>query len=342
MIVLAISPVLLLGVVLAANGAGAQTESPGVAGSKGANSVEQFYAHAKPYIDGPLRDLKQEVPALDGLRADSSQSSLESVLRRTSEVMGTLLPKMPFLAARETVSQMQITVPPRGGTQDGVTFIGRGRDSSQPSTDERQLEDRLHMSLLTGASFQEFDYLIQSRQSTEGTILQEWRTGLHGRPSDEQQTLHGIGFGHVWLLFLPQNIPESRYRFLGQQKMNGHEAYVVAFAQLPDHVRIPAEINVGTGVYPLLYQGIAWIDKATFRIVRLQTDMLAPLPIISVERMRSDLLFSEVRIAELNQFLWLPKQVELTWRQGNLLLGELHVYTKYRLFKATVRILPQS
>jgi hypothetical protein len=344
-----ISFALLLGLVLAVTSAGAQTESPGLAGSKSVETVEQIYARAKPYMDAPLPDLKHAVAALDGLRADASQSSLESVLSRTGEVMGALLPKMPSLAARESVSEMQFTVPPvpRDGNQDGVTFLGRSRYTAQFTMDERQLEEKLHTSLVACASWKDFDYLMQSSQSPAGfPILEESRTEIKalngGRSKREQTILHGVGFGYVWLLFLPQNIPQSRYRILGRQKMNGHDAYVVAFAQLPDRVKVPAEITLGASAYPLLYQGIAWIDEATFRIVRLETDLLAPLPSISLQRMRSDLLFSEVRIPDLSQPLWLPKHVELTWRQGDQLLGEMHLYTKYRLFNVTVKMLPPS
>ena len=340
---------LLLGVVLGFTSAGAQTESPRIAGSKSAEAIDQIYAHAKPYMDGPLPELKHAVPALDGLRADASQSSLESVLSRTGEVMGALLPKMPSLAARESVSQVQFTVPPvpKDGNQDGVTFLGRSRYTAQYTMDERQLEEKLHTTLLAGAPWKDFDYFMLSRQSPEGTpMLEESRTDIKalngGRSKREPTILHGIGFGYLWLLFLPENIPQSRYRFLGHQKMNGHDAYVVAFAQLPGRVKVPAEITLGANAYPLLYQGIAWIDEATFRIVRLETDLLAPLPSISLQRMRSDLLFSEVRIPQLAQPLWLPKQVELTWRQEDQLLGEMHLYTKYRLFNVTVKMLTHS
>ncbi len=75
---------------------------------------------------------------------------------------------------------------------------------------------------------------------------------LDGRPKREPTIPHGIGFGYLWLLFLPENIPQSRHRFLGHQKINGHDACVVAFAQLPGRVRVPAQITLGLSAYPLL------------------------------------------------------------------------------------------
>jgi hypothetical protein len=347
---------LLLGVVLAL-GARAQTESLATttgasesAPAAEADRIKDAYAHAKPYMDNPLPQLKRAVPLLGGLKADASQSNLQSILDRTGEVIQAQVPKIPDLAAHESVSQGQLSA---SGDPGGVVFMaGGGRRGASPApnsvkspADEREIEESLHLSLLKGTPPKDFDYMMLSRESPEGIPwLEESRTDIKatngGRAGDAQNTVHGTGFGYMWLLFLPQNMLQSSYRFLGQQKMYGHETYVVAFAQSPDRVRVPGEITLFGTAYPLLYQGIAWIDQATFRIVRLRTDILAPLPRIEVPWLSSDLEFSEVRIPEQNLSLWLPHQVEVMWRQGDQIIGELHLYTKYRLYHATARMLP--
>jgi hypothetical protein len=154
--------------------------------------------------------------------------------------------------------------------------------------------------------------------------------------------LHGIGFGYLWLMFLPQNQPQSSFRSLGREKMYGHETFVLAFAQRPDQVKVAGEINLSGKLYPLLYQGIAWIDATTYRMVRLRTDLLAPLPNLYLERFTSDIRLSEVRISELNLPLWLPDQAELLWKQNGELSGEMHLYSKYHLFQATMKIVPAN
>ena len=356
---------LLLGIILADASAPARRQDPPLentgtesASAGGPNQVNQIYSHTTPYMDDPPAQLKSNVPALHGLETDDRQVTLQSILSRTGETIEGQVPKMPDLTARESVSQAQFTG--RGATplspQGGNGIMGPGRGSAQIGTllqqyslqstmDEKQLEESLHTSLVTAAPWQDFDYLMLVRQSPGGSpTLEESRTGLNapnGRKSKrEQKILHGIGFGYLWLLFLPENTPQSNYRLLGRQKMYGHETYVVGFAQSPDRVKVPGEITLPGIAYPLLYQGIAWIDAETFRIVRLRTDLLAPIPAIQVERLTSDLQFSEVKIPELNLPLWLPKQVELIWKQGEQLSGELHLYANYRLFHATVRALP--
>jgi len=71
----------------------------------------------------------------------------------------------------------------------------------------------------------------------------------------------------------------SSYGLCGDcKKIDGRNAYVVAFTQTAGLVHTPAEIRLGDTSFPMLYQGNAWIDESSFRILRLRTDLLAPQP----------------------------------------------------------------
>lgn len=323
--------------------------------AEGSDQIMKGYGDAQPYMDCTLPQLQRIVPALEGLKSDKGLLQLQSILNRTGEVIQAQIPEMPDLIARESVAQVDVTGAKSPGTgalynaRRGFPQVGGllQQYSFQSGTDEKQLEQNLHLTLVTETPWKDFDYLIVARRSSDGAqFLEGSRTDLKApngkRLKHEQKMLHGIGFEYLWLLFFPANAPQSNYRLLGQQKMYGHETYVVGFAQSPARVKLPAEIDLSGVAYPLLYQGIAWIDETTFSIVRLRTDLLAPLSAIHLERFSSDLRFEKINITGLNLALWLPWQVELIWTQGGQMSGELHVYTKYRLFHATVRILPPT
>jgi hypothetical protein len=317
--------------------------------------IMKAYGDAQPYMNCTPSELKQIVPALEGLKFTKEELPLQTILHRTGEVIGAQLPRMPNLLAAESVAQADVAGDKRPGA--GALYnSSRGfpqasgilqQYSLQFATDEKQLEQNLHLTLVTETPWKNFDYLILAHRSADGTqTLEESRADLKAtndkRLKREQKILHGIGFEYLWLLFLPENAPESNYRLLGHQKMYGHETYVVGFAQSPSRVKQAGEIDLAGQAYPLLYQGIAWIDQTTFKIVRLRTDLLAPLPAIRLERFSSDLRFEPIEIADLKVALWLPRQVELIWMQGGQMSGELHVYTKYSLFHATVKVLPPA
>ena len=83
-------------------------------------------------------------------------------------------------------------------------------------------------------------------------------------------------------MFVPTNQEESSFRYLGTQKVDKRATFAVGFAQDPKLVKVPGVIETERGEAPLLYQGVAWIDQETYKIVRMRTDVLAPLPSIKL------------------------------------------------------------
>lgn len=276
--------------------------------------------HAKPesYVDYSLPELQQAVPETHGLRPDPNQNQLAFVLTRVGEVTEGLLRKMPNLLSHEQVLQTQ---------HDPHAFS--------------------HEEALQGRHVQEFNYLILSHQtqSNERT-LDEYRTDLQDRriePADENPgNPHNRGFTYAWVLFFPSNIPKSRFRYLGQQKIDKQETFVVAFAQNPDLVRSPGEVVFQGKWIPVFHQGIAWIDRSTFRIVRLRMDLLAPIPRIHLQRLTAELHFGDTRVSASGLRLWLPRKVEITSELYDQISSEIHLYSNYRLYTAQTKIVPAA
>ena len=111
-------------------------------------------------------------------------------------------------------------------------------------------------------------------------------------------------------------------------------------AQQPSRVTVPGELKIEGQTYPLLYQGVVWVDQSTYRIVKLRTDLLAPIPNIKLDAVTTTTSFSDTNVPGLNITLVMPRQVEITWNKDGRRTGEMHRYNDFRLFKATVRILP--
>jgi hypothetical protein len=121
--------------------------------------------------------------------------------------------------------------------------------------------------------------------------------------------------------------------------MNGHHTLVVAFAQKPGSVRLPARIGFEKRTLPIFMQGIAWVDSSDFRIVRLRTDLLSPPAGVPLRQLTADIQFGEIRIAEMASPLWLPHQVVVIANTGGVIVRESHTYSKYRIFRAHSKIL---
>lgn len=140
------------------------------------------------------------------------------------------------------------------------------------------------------------------------------------------------GFASAALIFDPDFQPGSRFRYLGRQKMDGHETNVVAFAQIPMKAELIGKFSSGNESAPTFEQGLAWIDTQTDQIVRLQTALLKPLPELRLSEESTQIDYQKVGFTKLAQAFWLPKQVIVTvdWR-GKRLRNE-HQYSDFQLF----------
>jgi len=100
----------------------------------------------------------------------------------------------------------------------------------------------------------------------------------------------------------------------------------------------------------MLVQGIAWVDKRNFQIIRLRTDLLAPRPEIGLERLTTVVTLSKVQILDVATPLWLPKEVKvyLEFRELDPDHGQSydvryqndHNYGNYRRYRVAVTINP--
>jgi hypothetical protein len=285
----------------------------------------RIYAAARPYMNLSPSELKSKVRTLDGLKIEDDPTKLDDILQKTGATIMEQSPRVPNLVAHEEIAPESMPTSPEmvKTTSRGAVVV------MDPISQEPQLIPDWKL----------YEYFIRVGHGEDGLpIFEETRTKI-----DKKGALaspQGVGFGQQWLMFSPARQSESRFRYLGVQKVNGHMTYVVAFAQQPSKVTVPGELKISGQSYPLLYQGVVWIDQSTYRIVKLRTDLLAPIAPIKLDEVTTTTNFSDTNVPGLNITLVMPKQVEITWNVDGRRTGEMHRYNDYRLFKATARILP--
>ena len=281
-----------------------------------ASRQRRLYNESKPYLNDSLSELQKAMPELRGLKA--GERDLPALLTGIGQEIETLSLQMPNLISSEEVIQ---TSP--------------GSRSGRPSR-------------------QQFNYLILVHRTTTGAEMSEYRTDLQnrsiGQPGEDPRAPTAHGFVLAWAYFHPTVRAESQFRYLGRQKIDGRNASVVAFSQAPGLVHAPGEIRVGDKSFPMLYQGIAWIDESTFRIVRLRTDLMAPQPEAQLEKLTTTVDFAEVRIPHSKLRLWLPRMAVVEWKtipRSSVDLSptvasgrymERHLYSHYHLYQVEVKI----
>jgi hypothetical protein len=146
------------------------------------------------------------------------------------------------------------------------------------------------------------------------------------------------GFASSWVHFHPSNRARATYRFLGEENMDGHRTLVLAFAEKPASVLMPAIFRYQDKTAPMFLQGIAWVEPSDFRILRLRTDLLSPVPEVSLLRWTANIQFDLTPVEQLPAPLQLPRRVVVIATVGGSNISEIHEYSGYHLFRAKSRV----
>jgi hypothetical protein len=280
--------------------------SPQTRGAQGPGLAQlQDYAGVRTVIDWSLDELRHHVPELKGLEpaasAEESSEKLSPILTKVGENVRAFFENFPNTTSIERIHT------------DFLYGDGRlRRDFSQ-----------------------EYNYLMLAASEKGRATLEEFRTEP-GNSAAKRVRPGGVliteGFASGSIHFHPSYQPDSIFRYVGRQRVGGQETEVVAFAQRPAIARNTGELSVGSNSVPILVQGVAWIDSASYQIRRLRTDLLAPRPEIGVQRETTIIQYGAVYFKGVTQVQWLPKEVEVIVIWRNTTLHNDHTYSHFRLF----------
>jgi len=270
-----------------------------------------------------IAELQLAVPELKGLKPAADQEKLASLLDRVGDKTVEIARNTPNLISRETVTQAQGT---RETRRDYDYLLLPQLEGTVVSLDEFRVD------LKSGEKFQT-DEIIKKDSSVLADLERASREIAMSESGPASQ-----GFAASWVHFYPRNRSRATFRYLGEQEMDGQRTIVLAFAQDPASVLTPAIFRYQGKIVPTFLQGVAWVDPSDFRILRLRTDLLAPLPEVTLDQLTADIKFGLTRIETVPSPLELPREVVVTCIVGGSTLHEVHKYSEYRLFRAQSKI----
>jgi hypothetical protein len=285
-----------------------------------------------PYLELPLTQLMKRIPKLKGISPAPDQQALSMILQQTGKQVDAFFANLVDLIAHEDITQKRLATRTLAGGMPTGTML-QAQEHTQDS------------------------YLILRRTANGPPRIEEFRMDAKGNRMNETGVQNGFfitaGFALSSIHFATGFQWDSRFLYLGNQKIDGHDTYVVAFAQLPSEARVAVTLQArdGSGLR-LLSQGIAWVDKASFHIRRLRTDLLAPQPELGLAEQTTTISYGEVRFTDAAP-LWLPRDVDVniqfTEHQaggasdlGSRVTDEtfrnIHHYSNYLLYRVSTKI----
>ena len=284
---------------------------------------QNFYANAHPYLEEPLKKLVKHIPELKGLRPEANQQALPMILEMSGDRVDAFFRDVVDVLAHEEIAQNRLD---RSGAIEASQLV---QDS----------------------------YLILRHGQETGANIDEYRMDNKGNRMDKVGLDKGLfvtsGFALSCNYFSTAFQPESRFLFLGNERIGQRDTYVVAFAQKPGKATLFVTMTERGGArVHMLMQGIMWADKSNFQIIRTRLDLLAPRPEIGLDQLTTVVTLNRVQLRNVITPLWLPKEVKVYVKfrhvdsdHGRLYEREYrneHHYADYRRYRVSVKINPQQ
>jgi hypothetical protein len=299
---------LLVEVVIASFGSFSATDAKLIAAQLLDTTGQSYFAGAHSYLEEPLEQLIREIPELKDLQPAEDQDELPMILRGTGRTVEAFFDDVVNLVAHEEIKQELID-------RNGKRTAGRQR---------------------------RYDYLILIHREEKPPRVDEYRTDANGNAAAQQgsENMYSVtsGFALKCIHFLPALRWDSTFRYLGDQRIDGRDTHVVAFAQIPGRATVTTHATGTWGSVILLVQGIAWVDESNFQILRIRTDLLAPRNDIGLEQQTTQLRLDEVQLPGTPKPLWLPSEVQVNAKFNGRFFRNEHKYTEYRLFRTSAKI----
>ena len=279
------------------------------------DAEQSLYAKSHPYMDEPLHKLVKRIPELKNIQAAQDQQELPAILGKTADTVDSFFHHIVDLIADEQIIQARLN-------RRGAVLVS----------------DQVRV-----------NYLILRRGPPESSSILEYRMDSAGHPMDQVGTQAGyvvtFGFALDCDYFASSFQSQSKFRYLGEQKLGDRDTYVVAFAQRPEQATLFVTLSGSNGKSAsMLMQGVAWIDKNNFQIIRLRSDLLAPHPEIDLESQTTVVTFNKVALQDVATPLWLPEnvRVSVTFKASHDPYGihyeNEHHYTNYRRYRVSVKM----
>jgi len=207
------------------------------------------------------------------------------------------------------------------------------RDLSRFAADE----DVFHQSIdafgfATHAETRRYDYVAMVSEPKPGAVsIEEFRSDKapqQGYPDNIAST----GFITLALVFHPDMQKDFDLECEGQADWHGQPSWLVHFRQRHDHPNRMHGYSLGDQLFPVDLKGRAWITADKFQIVRIEADMIKPMPEIQLLSEHQTVEYGPVPFLRKNTTLWLPKTAEIYFDFRKHRYYRKHAFDHFLLF----------
>jgi tetratricopeptide (TPR) repeat protein len=241
-------------------------------------------------------DVDEKVPAVE----PGAACSLDEVLQKTGNQIVELVHNVDRFAATESL------------THESINKYGIA------SAPERR----------------KFDYVVSIQEVQRGYLgVTEYRNG-GGAQAEFPDGVVTNGLPALVLIFHPYYAPNYEMTCEGLTRWNGGLAWQLHFRQLPGKPNTIKNYQIGVNgpSYSVALKGRAWISADTYQILRMETDLLGPVPQIRLLAEHTAVEYGPVKFRGGSVNLWLPQTADVYFAWRGRQVHRTHSFSHYLLF----------
>jgi hypothetical protein len=175
-----------------------------------------------------------------------------------------------------------------------------------------------------------FSYLAEIKQNRDpGFSVYEHRTQ---KGEGDPPPLADTGTAGLALMFHPKLIGNLEIHCEGRTDLHGTSAWQLRFEESADRLKSYSELETKDSAYRIRLKGRAWISADNYQVLRLETDLAAPMPEINLKVYHFDVAYSPVDFAKCQCRLWLPERAAVNVEFHGRRYHRVHSFSHFQLF----------
>jgi hypothetical protein len=180
------------------------------------------------------------------------------------------------------------------------------------------------------ASIEQVNYVAQIGTGASGfPNIREYRTGSSRK---QESSVIDTGSAIFALIFHPTHIGSFHFRCEGMTHVQGASAWQLRFEEPPDNNQSFQAIRVGGAMYLPRLKGRAWVASDRFEVLRMETDLVSPIPQIGVNLEHLVINYAPVEFNSRSVRLWVPASTALYVAYRGHRYERLHTFNNFHLF----------
>jgi tetratricopeptide (TPR) repeat protein len=190
-----------------------------------------------------------------------------------------------------------------------------------------------------------FNYVASISEPEPGFLaVDEYRADTLSLAS-YPDNIASTGFAALALVFHPHTRDSFEMLCEGLGDWHGQASWLVHFRQRDDRPNRMHGYKLGNQMHPVKLKGRAWISADKFQIVRIEAEMVSPMPEIQLLSEHEVVEYGPILFEKKNISLWLPKSAEIYFDFRKHRYYRRHSFHHYMLYSVDTeekRKVPQS